>query len=123
MSAAAYLVLIGRVILGLFFIIAGIRNFMRFGQRRTPETNYGWKLPAPITALGFASQLVGGLSVTFGIWTSWGAVLLIAFLVGATELFHNFMLFKGEARQPHLYFTLVNIALAGYCLLVIGNAL
>ena len=120
MTTAALLLVIGRVILGLFFIIAGIRNFMHFAERRTPATNYGWKLPAPVTALGFASQLAGGLSVTFNILPAWGAGLLILFLIGATELFHNFLMFKGEARLPHLYFTLVNIALCGYCLTVIG---
>ena len=121
MTYAAALILTGRIILGLFFIIAGIRNFMHFSERKTMETNYGWNLPPALTALGFASQLVGGLFVTFGIWTQWGAALLIAFLVGATALFHNFLLFEGEARQPHLYFTLVNCALVGYCLMVMGT--
>lgn len=123
MTFAALLILAGRIILGLFFVIAGIRNFLRYSERSSPETNYGWKLPAPLTALGFASQLVGGLSVMFGILPAWGAALLILFLIGATLLFHNFLLFKGEARGPHLYFTLVNCALAGYCLMVIGLAL
>jgi putative oxidoreductase len=123
MTIAALFIFIGRVILGLFFVIAGVRNAMHYGERKTPATNYGWKLPAPVTALGFASQIVGGLSVTFGIYPALGAALLILFLIGATELFHNFLMFEGEARQPHLYFTLVNIALCGYCLLIIGLSL
>jgi putative oxidoreductase len=123
MTFAAVLIQIGHAILGLFFMIAGIRNFLRFSERIAPETNYGWKLPAPVTALGFAAQLVGGLSVMLGIWPVWGAGLLIVFLIAATALFHNFTLFKGEERQPHLYFTLVNCALVGYCLLVIGHSL
>jgi putative oxidoreductase len=126
MTVVAALVLIGRVILGLFFVIAGIRNirgFLQQPERRSPETNYGWKLPGRVTALGFAAQLLGGLSVTFGVLPAWGAGLLILFLIGATELFHNFLLFEGEARLPHFYFTLVNIALCGYCLTVIGLSL
>lgn len=123
MTIAAALMLVGRVILGLFFIIAGIRNFQRFSDRASPETNYGWKLPTPLTALGFATQLVGGVSVTFGILTIWGAALLIVFLIIATALFHNFLMFRGEERQPHIYFTLVNCALVGYCLLAIGTAI
>ena len=123
MTTAALFILIGRVILGLFFVIAGVRNALHYSERKTPATNYGWKLPAPVTALGFASQLVGGLSVMLGIYPGLGAALLILFLIGATELFHNFLMFQGEARQPHLYFTLVNIALCGYCLLIIGLSL
>ena len=107
--------------LGLFFVIAGIRNTLRFSERKLMETNYGWKMPPVVTAMGFASQLIGGVSVTFGIWPQWGASLLILFLVSATALFHNFLRFEGEARQPHLYFTLVNCALVGYCLMVIGT--
>lgn len=122
MTAAATLILIGRVLLGGFFVIAGIRNVRRFGERRTPATNYGWTLPAPVTALGFAVQLLGGLAVLFGVYAAWGAGLLIAFLIAATALFHNFMVFTGKERDPHLYLTLVNTALVGYCLLVIGAA-
>lgn len=123
MTSAVFLILVGRIILGLFFVIAGIRNFLNFAKASASETNYGFKLPAPVVALGFASQLVGGLSVTLGVLPGWGAALLIVFLIGATALFHNFLLFQGEARKPHLYFTLVNCALVGYCLMVIGLAL
>jgi putative oxidoreductase len=123
MTIAATLILIGRIALGLFFVIAGIRNFMHFSERVSAETNYGWKLPAFVTGVGFSSQLAGGTSVALGIATAWGAGLLILFLIAATLLFHNFMIFKGEARLPHLYFALVNSALVGYCLMVIGTAL
>ena len=122
MTLAAALVLAGRIILGLFFIVAGFRNFMRISERVAAETNYGWKLPPIITGLGFATQLLGGFSVAFGLFTTFGAGLLIIFLILATALFHNFLLFKGDARLPHLYFTLVNCALVGYCLMVMGTA-
>jgi putative oxidoreductase len=122
MDTAATLIVVGRVVLGLFFVIAGIRNVLHFSQRVALDTNYGWRLPPAVTALGFAMQLVGGLMVTLGVMPGWGAALLILFLVAATALFHNFLMFEGEARVPHLYFTLVNAALSGYCLLVIGTA-
>jgi putative oxidoreductase len=123
MTLAATLILIGRLVLGLFFIIAAIRNFRHFSERATLETNYGWRLPAPVTALGFSTQLAGGLSVAFAILPVFGAALLILFLVAATAFFHNVLMFKGEAQLPHLYFTLVNATLIGYCLLVIGTSL
>jgi len=123
MAFAAALIILGRVVLGLFFVIAGVRNFLRFAERRQMKTNYGWTLPPGLTALGFAAQLAGGLSLTWGILPVWGALGLIVFLVAATSLFHNFMLFRGEERLPHLYFTLVNCALVGHCLMVIGTAI
>lgn len=123
MTLAAGLILIGRIVLGLFFVIAGIRNFLRLPARLEMKTNYGWKLPAVATVLGFATQLVAGFSLVFGFWPVWGAIALIVFLIAATALFHNFLLFTGEERLPHLYFTLVNCALVGYCLMVIGTNL
>jgi putative oxidoreductase len=123
MTLAATLLVLSRLVLGLFFVIAGVRNFLRYADRAAPETNYGWKLPVPLAALGYGVQIVGGLSVATGALAVWGAALLILFLVAATVLFHNFLMFHGEARQPHIYFTLVNCALVGYCLSAMAGAL
>jgi putative oxidoreductase len=114
---------IGRVIFGGFFLIAGVRNFLNFGDRRTLLTNYGWPLPAPLLALGFAVQVLGALALISGVWTVTAALALIAFLIGATPLYHNLFLFTGKERDPHLYLTLVNITLAGGLLLIIADAL
>jgi putative oxidoreductase len=123
MTLAAFLVIAGRTILGLFFLIAAFRNTIHFRERIPSVTNYGRALPPPVVALGFAMQWVGGLSLLLGLWTVWGALVLIAFLVLATALYHNLFLFNGKERDPHLYFTLVNSALAGALLLVIADAL
>jgi putative oxidoreductase len=121
-ATTATLMIIGRVVFGAFFLIAGIRNFLHFGERRELSTNYGWKLPAPLMALGFAAQLVGGLALVFGAWVVPAALLLIGFLVAATSLYHNLFLFQGKERDPHLYLTLVNITLAAGLLLVMADA-
>lgn len=119
---AQSLTIAGRVIFGGFFLIAGIRNFLHFGERKVLPTNYGWPLGS-LTALGFAAQLLGGASLILNVWTAAGATLLIAFLVPATALYHNLFMFKGRERDPHLYLTLVNIALVGGLLLIIADAL
>src|SRR5688572_13757874 len=120
MATTALLMIIGRVVFGGFFLIAGIRNFLNFGDRKEIATNYGWKLPAPLMAFGFVVQLLGGLALVFGIWTVPAAIALIGFLIVATPLYHNLFLFKGKERDPHLYLTLVNITLAAGLLLVIA---
>lgn len=119
---SALLIDIGRVVFGAFFLIAGARNFAAFNERRALPTNYGFPLPAPLLALGFATQLLGGLSLIFGLWTAMAAAALIAFLALATPLYHNLFLFFGKERDPHLYLTLVNITLSGGLLLVIATA-
>ncbi len=122
MATTAVLVAIGRIVFGAFFLIAGVRNFLAFGERRDMATNYGWKLPAALMAVGFAVQLAGGLALVLGIWIELAALALIAFLVVATALYHNLFLFQGKERDPHLYLTLVNITLAAGLLLVIADA-
>ena len=121
MTTAAILMIAGRVIFGAFFVIAGVRNFLHFGERKVLATNYGWPLPAPLLALGFATQLLGGLSLILGLWPVLGALILIAFLIAATPLYHNLFMFKGKERDPHLYLTLVNITLCAGLLLVIAD--
>lgn len=114
------LLLVGRVVFGLFFLIAGIRNFAGFKDRIPSMTNYGWPLPPPVVALGFAIQLVGGALLVFGLFVDWAAIALIAFLVLATSLYHNLFRFTRKARDPHLYLTLVNITLASGLLMIMG---
>lgn len=123
MITASTLMVIGRIVFGGFFLIAGIRNFLHFGERTQLKTNYGWPLPAPLLAIGFAVQVLGGLSLILGFWTTVGALALIVFMILATPLYHNLFLFKGKDRDPHLYLTLVNITLSGGLLLIIADAL
>lgn len=124
MTTPEILMTIGRVVFGGFFLIAGIRNFARFGERRTAAiTNYGWLPPPPFLAIGFAMQLVGGLSLVLDLWPIVGCIVLIVFTVAATSLYHNLFMFQGKERDPHLYLTLVNIALCSGLLMVVANAL
>jgi putative oxidoreductase len=122
MTLTAALILAGRFLLGLMFIIAGIRNFARLQERFAFKTNYGYVLPAPLIVVGFAVQLIGGIFVAFGLWPAWGALALIAFVVPATALYHNALMFAGKEREPHIYFLTVNMALCGAFLLVIATA-
>jgi len=121
---AETLAIVGRVIFGGFFVIAGLRNFLHFGERRANAgTNYGWLLPAPLLAIGFILQLAGGLLLIANLWVVSGALILIGFLLAATPLYHNPFMFDGKERAPHLYLTLVNITLCGGLLMVIADAL
>jgi putative oxidoreductase len=120
---AIELKLIGRIVFGVFFVIAGIRNFAAFGERRQLKTNYGWPLPAPLLAIGFGVQLVAGLALVSGTAIVWAVFALILFLVLATPLYHNLFLFRGKERDPHLYLTLVNITLCAGLLMIAAEAI
>jgi uncharacterized membrane protein YphA (DoxX/SURF4 family) len=114
------LIFVGRFLLGLMFVIAGIRNFARVPDRLSFKTNYGFALPAWAMLIGFGVQIVAGISVALGIWPVGGALALIAFIIPATVFYHNPLMFHGEERGPHIYFLTVNLALIGAFLLVIA---
>ncbi len=115
------LVAAGRVIFGLFFVIAGVRNFLSLPTRAPDMTNYGWVLPAPISTLGFTVQVIAGLCLVVAMQTAWASGLLMAFLVLATALFHNPLTFPREDRALHIYLVLVNCALFGGLLMIVGT--
>lgn len=123
MTIAATLMLLGRIIFGLFFLIAAFRNTIAFRDRIPSTTNYGWNMPPALVAMGFGMQWIGGLSLVLNIFPVLGALILIVFLILATSCYHNLFRFQGKERDPHLYLTLVNITLAGGLLLVIADAL
>lgn len=123
MTTATTLILLGRIIIGLFFVIAAFRNTVGFRDRIPSATNYGWNMPPMLVGLGFAMQWVGGLALVTGWFTVVGALILIFFLVLATGFYHNLFRFQGKERDPHLYLVLVNITLVGALLLVIADAL
>ena len=123
MTTAAILMLAGRIVFGLFFVIAAFRNTAGFASRIPSTTNYGWNMPPALVAGGFAMQWIGGLSLLLGFYPVVGALVLLVFLVLATACYHNLFLFQGKERDPHLYLVLVNITLAGGLLLVIADSL
>lgn len=123
MTMTAILVLAGRIVFGLFFVIAAFRNTIHFKDRIPSRTNYGRDMPVPLVALGFAMQWLGGLSLLLGIYPVAGALVLILFLVLATAFYHNLFLFRDAERGQHLYLVLVNITLAAGLLLVIADNL
>jgi putative oxidoreductase len=80
---------LGRVLLGLFFLISGIKAAMDFPSflslvdaRNLPYPEY-----LAMIALGF--KIIGGISLTGNIYVGWGRWLLIIFTIIATGLFHN----------------------------------
>ncbi|WP_181177585.1 MULTISPECIES: DoxX family membrane protein [unclassified Mesorhizobium] len=114
---------IGRVIIGGFFLIAGARHFLHFKQRITVvKTSYGWLLPAPIMAAGFAAQAAAGLALIGGYWIVPAVAVLIAFLVVATPLYHNMFMYSGPERDRHFYMILINFSLAAALLLIAADA-
>ena len=85
----AFVVLIGRILLVLIFLKSGIgkiENFQGTAQymasHAMPYTNFFL-----VGAIFF--ELIGSITVIFGYFARFGALLLLIFLIPTTLIFHN----------------------------------
>ncbi len=119
----AFLIVLGRAMLGIYFLQAGVRNFMKL------ETHTGIlaskKVPQPRLSLlvALTAQVLGGLSLILGIFPAVGAVLLIGFTIIANALYHDFWNYQGAERVHHLNFVMANVGQVGGLLLVLALSL
>jgi uncharacterized membrane protein YphA (DoxX/SURF4 family) len=85
-----YLFLLGRILYGGFFVLAGINHFRHTSMMAGYAASKG--VPAArVAVLGTGILLLlGGLSIVLGYRPTWGVVFLTAFLVPTTLMMHNF---------------------------------
>jgi uncharacterized membrane protein YphA (DoxX/SURF4 family) len=82
--------LAGRVLLGGFFIVSGLRHFQHLPMMAGFTGSKG--VPAPKLAVMVSGLMIilGGLSILFGVRPHWGIALVTAFLLPVTFLMHQY---------------------------------
>jgi len=107
----ALVLLLMRLLVAPLFIYSGIGKILAFGvtASRLGEGGIGNFLAAGaiVVELGCATALV------LGIWTRWAAIILIAFTIAATLMFHQFWAVPAPQVQGHTVNFLKNIGLIG----------
>lgn len=121
-TATAAILLLGRILLAALFAQSAqghIRNHDRYVQLATG------KLPVPALA-GVPTGvylLVADLSIVLGVWADVGALMLVAFLLPTTFLFHRFWTFADPAaRRTQASNFWRNISLIGAALVLFAFA-
>lgn len=114
MADKAYVTLIGRVLIGLIFVMSGV------GKIADPQGTQQYMAAMGITtattflyAGAVLLELAGGLSLLLGVWARWGATALIAFMIPTTLIFH--MNFGDQNQTIHF---MKNLAIMGGLLYV-----
>ncbi len=91
-DAAGAIVLAGRILIGGYFIVfPGILGHI-MSSKGMEQYAGGMRFPVPAIA-GWPTGIwlvLGGISVTFGIWGDLGSLMIIAFLLLAAAWFHRF---------------------------------
>ena len=91
--------LVGRALLGGFFIFSGLHHFMDGATMRGYMRAKGVRFPAAVVAGSGAMLMLGGLSLLTGVRPKVGASLISTFLVGATPLMHDFWNAENEEKR------------------------
>jgi uncharacterized membrane protein YphA (DoxX/SURF4 family) len=113
--------LIGRVIVGGFFLMNAFNHFAQFNMMTGYAKSKG--VPAPALAVGGSGVLLflGGLSLLLGYHPTIGAGLLVIFLLGVSFGIHNFWTVQDQqAKQVEMINFLKNMAILGLLLMTVA---
>ena len=113
--------LIGRVIVGGFFLMNGFNHFAQFKMMAGYAKSKG--IPAPALALGGSGVLLflGGLSLLLGYHPTIGVALLVIFLLSVSFGIHNFWTIQDQqAKMGEMTHFLKNMAILGLLLMTLA---
>ena len=82
--------LLGRLLLAVLFLPAGISKITGFAGTVGYIGSVGLPFPTLGAALAIVVEVGGGLALIFGLGTRWAALVLAAFTLAASIFFHAF---------------------------------
>lgn len=117
-SAQPSLLLAGRALLGLLFVVSGVRAAIFFPGSAAYFAGLGFPAPEATTVLAVIIEVGGGILLVAGWKTRWVAWLFVAFVAIATAMAHRFWEFDAAQFNNQLNHFLKNLAVIGGLLYV-----
>jgi putative oxidoreductase len=117
-AAQSQMLLIGRVLLGVLFLVAGIRKIMFYSGSVAYFTKLGFPAPEVIAVLAILIEVGGGALLILGWQTRRVSWLLVLFVVIATAMAHRFWEFDAPQYANQMNHFLKNAAIVGGLLYV-----
>ncbi len=105
--------LIGRLLLGGFFLYYGLSKFTGLAGTAGYIASQGLPLPGVLAFLTAALETIGGLALLLGFQARIAALALAAFTLLATAIFHAFWAAPAEQAFVQQLMFAKNLALAG----------
>jgi len=113
--------LIGRILFGGYFLMGGINHFTKMEMMTGYATSKKVPMPKISVALTGVVLVLGGLGILLGVYVLYAVILLSVFLVVAAFKMHAFWgMEDGEAKMHEMRYFMVNLALAGATLMMLG---
>lgn len=109
--------LVGRVLISVIFIVAGVNKIMAFSMMKGYVAS---QLPLPAVALTIAIlvEVLGGVAILVGFWTKFTAWVVFLYLIPTTFFFHFLPALHGMDRMNNMMNVEKNLAIMGGLLFV-----
>lgn len=113
--------LVGRVMLALIFLIAGIGKITNFAGTAGYMASKGVPLTDIALVLTIIIEIGGALMLIVGWKARWAAGIMFLWLIPVTLMMHNFWTMTGGAHQTNFIMFLKNISIMGAMLMVMAH--
>lgn len=106
-------ILLGRVFLGLIFVVSGIKKVLGFGAMAGYMGAKGLPLPEFLLALTIVLEVGGGAALIAGWHAQRAAIAIFLFLIPVTLVFHAFWNADAANYQNQFNHFMKNLAIMG----------
>ena len=110
--------LVGRVLLASLFVWSGFGKIAGFAGTAGFIASKGLPMAQLLTAAAIVAELGGGLAIIAGWKVRWSALVLVAFTIVASVVFHNFWAAPPEQAMMQQINFIKNTAIIGGLLLL-----
>jgi putative oxidoreductase len=110
--------LVGRILLGGYFLYNGINHFMNVGFMAGYAASKGVPLPEVAVLGSGLLLLIAGASILLGLYPKVGIACAALFFIGVTPMMHNFWALPLDQRMGDMINFTKNIALLGATLML-----
>jgi putative oxidoreductase len=118
MNPQSIAALVGRILLALMFLGAGISKFSNLDGTAGYIGSAGLPVPMLLAIATAALEVVAAVMLIVGWQARWAALALAAFTVLASVLFHNYWAMPAEQQFTQQLMFMKNLAVSGGLLMV-----
>ena len=119
-SAQSAAALLGRILLGLIYVMGGLNTIMNFQSTAEQVAREGVVLASLMLVIATILEGAGAIGLIAGFRTRFSALLLILFLVPVTLIMHDFWQYEGDAAQQEMFSFIRNLAFLGGLFMVLA---
>ena len=111
-------VLVGRILLGLLFVLSGFSKIAGFDGTVGYIASKGLPMPTIVAALTVLVELGGGLALVVGFYTRQAALILAVFTLLTAFIFHNFWAADAASKMMQQINFMKNLSISGGMLIL-----